>query len=170
MAVLKNTMARLSGEGTMSSATGMRAALIPRVILRALSRVRCLAGSRPADPAADKPSRTGERVGNPRVVADLLDVQSALVVEILWKPENEEKPGGIGKEFRRDQSPHLTVTQEIDPPDSRNGRRLGGVRRLVIFEPDESPNDPDRACDEENPAPVEIENNEGDERRRNNRA
>ena len=81
---------------------------------------RTAAREQPArEPAAEQAADAGRGERHPRVVADLLHVESARVVEVLRQPGDVEEPRGVGQELRADESPDL--------PQCRAGRPRGAA-------------------------------------------
>src|SRR6185436_14683807 len=125
-ATLKSTIARSTGTWVTNTMIGMSAALAPSAILRALLSecpdARC-------------------RVRDPGIVADLLHVEAAHVVEVLRQPEQVEVPGRVAQELGDDEPPDLHAREEIEPRDAvraaRGGRgqHLRKVRSLRLREP-----------------------------------
>ena len=114
-AMLKSTIASSTGTWVTKMMSGITAALAPSAILRA-ELTDAPAREQPArEPAADQAADAGRGIRDPRVVADLLHVEAARVVEILRQPEEVEVPGGVGEELRHDETPDLAEPQQAEP-------------------------------------------------------
>ena len=127
--------------------------------------------------AAQQASHTSGRAGHPGESPDCFDVKAASVVEILWEPEQVEKPCCVAQKFRGHQPPGLTDAKQADP--RQTGRRArsatlnragGGTTgtcrwRRIRQSPPRNPEQTQRARENEDPAPVRVSENSRDQRR-----
>ncbi len=132
---------------------------------------------RARQPSSQKAPDSGCRIRNPRVVADMLHVEAAHVVEILRQPEEVEVPGRIAHELGEDQHLHLAHAQEHPANDSclRDQPRVQRGDRSVVAStiadrPPDHPRKPHGSgCEEDHP-PSSCQKNDADQRRRQHRA
>src|SRR5258708_24569095 len=81
--------------------------------------------------STQKTPHSGGCTGHPGEGTDCFDIKAASIVEILWKPEQVEKPSRIAQKLGNNQSPPFPHAKQLDQSQlglkasCAIGRRLG---------------------------------------------
>src|SRR5256885_1621215 len=86
-------------------------------------------------PASRRRPAAARRVRQPRVGADLVDVEVPRVVEVLRQPRDVEEPGRVGQELRAHQPPHLAPGEQRGPARAQDRARREGRARIRPIPP-----------------------------------
>ena len=153
----------------------MRAALRPRASLRAaLTEWPRWRSQLERPPPTRQPSAAAAK-GIHATEPTALMLKPRASSRYFGEPEHVKIPRRVGKKFGADHAPRFAEAEEFAHRHRSGRSRVGffGARRKIGFCPPHRPQQPEGAGDEKHPAPrrdaepVDVEDDRGDERRRN---